>query len=103
VIDYTSIEAVKLGLRIDHSDDDPHLELLIKAATRQVSGYLKTADEDQPELLTEVPEDVQLATLMMVGFLYANSDADPNKVFDPGYLPAPVQSLLYPLRTPTAV
>jgi hypothetical protein len=103
MIDYTDLTAVKAAHRIDHDDDDTHLELLIKAATRQVSGYLKTPDEEQPEYLADVREDVQLATIMLVGFLYANSDADPAKAFDPGYLPAPVQSLLYPLRTPTAV
>jgi uncharacterized phage protein (predicted DNA packaging) len=103
MIDYTTLEAVKLAHRIDHDDDDTHLELLIKAASRQVSDYLKTPDGEQPEALEYLREDIQLATIMLVGFLYANSDADPEKAFDPGYLPAPVQSLLYPLRTPTAV
>lgn len=102
MIDYTTLEAVKAAHRIDHDDDDGHLSLLITAATRQVSGYVG-AEAPDPEFLSEVREDVQLATIMLVGFLYANSDADPAKAFDPGYLPAPVQSLLYPLRTPTAV
>ena len=100
MIDYTTLEAVKLGLRIDHIDDDAHLSLLITASTRQVASYLKAVAPD-PEFLSDVPEDVQLATIMLVGFLYNNPDNNQDKAFDPGYLPAPVQSLLYPLRTPT--
>jgi hypothetical protein len=100
VIDYTSLAAAKLALRIDHDDDDAHLSLLIKAASRMVAGYLKDAAPD-PEYLAEVPEDVQIAAIMLVGILYNNPDSDPDGAFDPGYLPAPVQSILYPLRTPT--
>jgi uncharacterized phage protein (predicted DNA packaging) len=100
VIDYTTLEATKSALRIDHDDDDANLSLLITASTRMVASYLKAAAPD-PEFLSEVSEEIQVATIMLVGYLYANPDSNPDKAFDPGYLPAPVQSILYPLRTPT--
>ena len=100
MIDYTSLEAVKLALRIDHEDDDTNLALLITASTRMVASYMKDAAPD-PEYLAEVPEEIQFATIMLVGILYANTDSDEGKLYDPGYLPYPVQGLLYPLRTPT--
>lgn len=98
--DYTTLEELKPALRIDHEDDDTMLEILIKASSQLVSEYLKDSapESDYP---AEVPERVRLATIMLVGYFYRNPDADPEKAFDPGYLPAPVQSILYPLRKPT--
>jgi hypothetical protein len=47
-----------------------------------------------------VPDEVQLAVLMMVGILARDRDGVEAKDWDHGYLPRPVTSLLYPLRDP---
>lgn len=98
-MDYATLDEVKLGLRIDHDDDDAHLTILITGSSRMVAQYLKSAAPEDSS--GDVPEEIKIATIMLVGYLYANPDSDPDKAFDPGYLPAPVQSILYPLRTPT--
>lgn len=98
--DYVTLEATKLALRIDHDDDDAHLGLLISGASRMVAQYLK-GNAPEIEYPEEADPEIKIATIMLVGHLYNNPDSDPDKAFDPGYLPAPVQSILYPLRTPT--
>lgn len=44
--------------------------------------------------------NIQAATLLMLGYLYRDRDADSDKAYQQGYLPAPVTALLYPLRDP---
>lgn len=106
-----TVDQAKAQLRIDTGDGDTNLALLIRAASRAVLRYLKTPDAYQDSAgdviadsngdPTEVPEDVQAAVIMLTG----NFMRDPSGVrpedWAAGYLPAPVISLLYPLRDPT--
>lgn len=96
----------------DTTDDDADLTLKVKAASRAVVRYLKTAADafldsaGDPHLDSNgdaigVPEDVQLAVLFLVGWFYRNRDEDATKAFEEGRLPAPVTALLYPMRKPT--
>lgn len=47
-----------------------------------------------------VSDPIKSATLLMVGYLYKDRDENPEDAYQPGYLPAPVTALLYPLRDP---
>lgn len=100
-------EQVKAALRIDTTDDDAHLTLLIGAASNRIISFLKgRADEvlnlDSAGELTSagIPDEVTVATIMLVGYLYRNPDQDRDGDFELGQLPKPVKSLLYMLRDP---
>lgn len=99
---------LKEALRIDSDDEDGILGLYIDAASLSVISYLKGQADvvlgldsggDIPSG-AEVPEPIQLATIVLVGHIYRNPDGDPDKDFEHGYLPRPVTALLYPYRDP---
>lgn len=111
-----SLEVASSHLRRDTTADDPDLELKIKAASKAVVTYLKTpsfADsngdipEDSNGIALDVPEDVQVATLLLIGEYYRQRDANAgqtglvNEQYGYGYLPQAVIGLLYPYRVPT--
>lgn len=103
--DLVDLDEAKKMLRIEGEDDNAALALLISAASASVLTYLKTAADPfvgaDGNLKGEVPAQVKVATLLLVGMLRRNPDNDVERAFEPGYLPVPVMSLLYPLRTPT--
>jgi hypothetical protein len=101
-------DEVKRALRIDldDTDDDALIEQLIYGATKMVINYLKSAADayldsggDVPSG-TDIPDEIKTATIMLVGFLFKQSDQDPEGYFERGYLPKPVTAILYPLRDP---
>jgi hypothetical protein len=104
-----TLAEVKAGLRIDTTDDDALLQLLIGAASESVINYLKAqaaelfdldaAQGNSPQD-ADVPDVIKNATIFLTGVYYRNSDGDADKNFTPGYLPAPVISMLYSLRDP---
>lgn len=108
--DLVTLDQVKQALRVDGDDDDSTLTLYITAASRAVARYLgQRVDEtlslansppDSPPDPELVPEDVVIATLLLVGHWYRNPDGDPDNAFERGYLPRPVTALLFPLRDP---
>lgn len=101
-------------LRSDATADDTDLELKIKAASRAVLTYLKPAGvaallevdssgdpiEDSDGVIEDAPEDLQLATLLLIGVFYRDREGTETANWTPGYLPGPVISLLYPYRDP---
>jgi hypothetical protein len=103
-----TLEDVKSALRIDTEDDDFILTAYVAAASAAVIGYLKEQadailDLDSGGDLTsgsDVPADIQVATIMLVGHFYREPDGDTEKAFEYGYLPKPVVSLLYRYRDP---
>lgn len=120
-LQYVTLAEAKAHLRVDFSDEDMAIELLIGAASGAVKNYLKSAsvyepdrDEDDTPIydsdgIPEVAEDsnttktvrieVKQAVLILVGEWYKNREAAQDMA-SPGYLPVPVMSLLYPLRDP---
>lgn len=109
-----SLEQASNHLRRDSSDDDSDLIIKIKAASRAVVTYMDggadffldsagDAIEDSNGTAIGVPDDVQAATLMMVGLLYKTRDGEAGTInpdFSSGFLPDVVTCLLYPYRTP---
>lgn len=102
-----TIQQVKQALRIDENDDDEILTLMISAASRRVIQHLKAQaqvlldlDSGGDPVSAGVPDEVALATIMLVGYLFKNLDQDPEGDFHLGKLPLPVKSILYMLRDP---
>jgi hypothetical protein len=54
--------------------------------------------EDSAGIAIDVPEDIEVATLLLVGYFYKQRDEDANKEFDSNTLPRPVKALLLPYR-----
>ncbi len=104
--DLVTLDQVKAGLRIDHSDDDAQLSLLISAASERIINYLKGRAkevlnmDDDGNIIGPVPAAVTTAAMMMVGYLYRDPDQDPERDWELGRLPKPVSSLIYQLRDP---
>ena len=95
-----SLDRVKAALRVDSSDDDAMLTLYIEAASAAVISYLKDAAVTLIDSASDVPPQIVVATIMLVGHFYRDPDGDTEKEFDVGCLPRPVTSMLYALRDP---
>jgi len=103
-----SLERVKEALHVDANDDDNLLQAYIAAASAAVINYLKGQAEALLDLDSggdlpsgaEVPPEIEIATLVLVGHFYREPDGNPEQAFEQGYLPKPVTALLYPLRDP---
>ena len=123
-----TIEDAKARLRIVHDAEDLDLEMMIQQASAAVMNYLGkpldyyTATTDGAYFASgsgssepvsseldassdgtttiPIPDEVQLATLLLVGILYRDRDGTEAKEWQHGYLPWPVTSFLYPLRDP---
>lgn len=104
-----TVEQVKTRLRIDHDSEDTDLALMIRSASRAVMNYLKMDAEDFYDSAgefptdsagepTDVDEEIQQAALMLVGLFYRDRSGDNRNDWDGTTLPAPVVSVLYPLR-----
>jgi len=114
--DLVDLETCKSLLKIGTADYDTELSLLITSASHQIVNYLGrltieiTQDSDQEitEIVfdisgspTVIPEEVQLAVTMLVGTWYKSGmDGNTQGDFKQGFLPDPIQSLLYQLRDP---
>lgn len=100
MVDLITLEEAKTHLRVDNDDDDKDIALKITAASAAVLNYItdkKFIDEDG-SLSGDVPADIKSATLIMLGYLYAQRDNNDNGEYTHGMLPMPVTSLLYPYR-----
>lgn len=114
-----TLAQARVQCRIDDVDsdgagpDDDALNLYIRAASSAILNYLDGAEfldsdgvvpVDSDGNPDGVPDDVQLATLFMVGEFYKNREAEQDGAVDAqfgyGYLPRPVVALLYPYRSP---
>jgi hypothetical protein len=107
-----SLEKTKLRLRFDDSAADPDIELAIRGASRLVLNYIGdkatpffdsygAIEVDTAGVATDMPEDIQNATMYLAGWMVRNPDSDSDKSFEQGYLPLPVIAMLYQYRVPT--
>lgn len=113
MIELVTLEQTRQALQMTHTGQDDLIVGLIRASSRMVLSYLKldedaylnsdgTMEMDSATLgYDEVPAEVQAATLYLVGVLFRDRDGAESEKWSPGYLPGPVLSMLYPLRTPT--
>lgn len=112
MIELVTLEQTKAMLRVPYNNEDDHITGLIQACSRMVLNYLRldetaylnsdgTMDLNSSTLgYDEVPEEVQAATLYLIGVLFRDRDGAESEKWTPGFLPAPVVSMLYPLRDP---
>lgn len=95
-----------LKFEMDIEDDDVRLSLLIGAASVSILRFLKSTGDEYRDsngdvVPGNVPDDIKVATIMLVGITNENPDGDPEKLFRSDYLPAPVEALLHSRREPT--
>lgn len=95
-----SLDRVKSALRVDGSDLDSDLGLMIGAASEVLIGYAKNPAWLEVEPLV-VPERFQLAAIALVGSYLREIDGDEAKSFGHNNLPWFVTAMLAGDRTPT--
>ncbi|MDQ0035926.1 hypothetical protein J2W30_003699 [Variovorax boronicumulans] len=116
MIAVVTLEQARLRLRIDTTDGDADLQLMIDSATDIVIRHLKGAplyeqeldgdgkpvvDGDGNPVYTEefVPAIVN-AILLLIGYLNKDRDNDKDHEWDENSLPRPIRAILNPLRDP---
>lgn len=110
-----ALATARSWVRLDTTDDDAILEAVITSASDLVVNYLGAEalerlllldsnglipEDSNGVIAVDVPGAVLGAVRYLVAWIYRNRDADPDEAFAPGYLPAPVTAMLYPLRDP---
>ena len=67
-----SLEVAKSHLRVDHDEEDTHIERIAEQASAIVVDYLKTENvwEDSSGNITDVPPLIEAAVLLVIGNLY---------------------------------
>lgn len=93
-----TLEEVKEHLRYDDDSNDNNLEIYRKAAESAVLRYTDEAHHELP-----YPEEFRLAVLVYVGYYDKHRNAESDTPVNGNFMPQPVQALLFPYRTPTAV
>lgn len=92
--EFATLDEVKHHLRYDDDDSDEILTIYLQSAEKSVKNYI--TDEITDEMLPTL----KTATLLMVGYLDDNRNAENGGQFG-NFLPAPVRQILSPYRTPT--
>ena len=122
MIPFVTLARAKEHLYVIEDADDALIAAQVAAASGAVQNYLKSSLPFAPEIDSNlqpvrdsngaivyardsngdrlIREEVQQATLILLGHFYKNRDDNPDSAFPPGYLPAPCVALLYPLRDP---
>jgi len=118
-----SLQQAKENLLIDFNTYDTDITLKISSASGMVLNYLKSrrnlyvllVDDDGVPVLDSqggviyeldgqgariVRDEVKHAVLILVGMFFRDRDGVEAKDWAPGFLPAPVTAILYPLRDP---
>lgn len=90
---FATLDEVKHYLQYD-DDHDEILSIYLQSATLSVKNHI--TDEITDKMLPTL----KVATLLMVGYLDDNRNAERGAEFG-NYLPAPVRQMLAPYRTPT--
>lgn len=109
-----SLDYASDHIRRDQADDDADLERKIRAASRAVVNYLGDSASmfldsagdpfvDSNGIVIDVPDDVQMATAMLVAEFYDGVRGDAvDAQYGYGFMSAPIIALLYPYRDVSA-
>lgn len=107
-----SLDYSSLDVRRDTTEDDVDLTAKIKGASSAVMHYCNwnidsftdsngSVFEDSNGIALDVPDDIQLATALLVRDYYSGKPSAPvDAQYGYGYLPQVVVSLLMPYRLP---
>jgi hypothetical protein len=104
-----TLEQAKEQVRETGDCEDDDIKLKIQAASQIIANYLQSAfdpyldstgtpETDADGIVLNIPDDVKMATLVMVGYLYRARDSDEEKAFGLGQLPFAVTALIYHRR-----
>ena len=85
-----SVDELKSHLRIQHDEEDSHMESLLLQAQAAANDFCRT------EYDTEAPEPVRLAVLLMASHFYENRDNSDKAAFMT--MQMAFHALLYPHR-----
>jgi len=102
-----SVDQVKAHVNLDHDLSDEDIELKIHGASAMILGFIKSnADslvDSSGAVVADVPYDIQIATCLLVGFLFARrgEDGGAGAGLVDGYPPPDVRFFLHRYRTPT--
>lgn len=101
-----TIAETRHSLRYNDNYSDTRLSLLIGAASKSILRYIKSdgdvyRDTNGDVVPGNVPDDIKVATIMLVGIMDRNIDGNEGDIYKSDYLPAPVESLLHSRRDPT--
>ncbi len=95
--DLITLEITKKHLRVIHNRDDGYIELLIKAATRNVLDFIDFLDWDavKEKYEGEIPENLSVAALLIISDMYQNraSQTEVNL-----YVNRACENLMFPSR-----
>lgn len=109
-----SVDQASAHLRRDTDSDDLDLLGKIMGASQAIMNYIAGGADgftdsngdvlpDSDGVAIDVPYDIQIACLLLIGEFYKNREAKQEGVvgaqFGYGYLPQPVISLLMPYRS----
>lgn len=118
-----TLEEAKDHLNVDFPDADADIRLKVKSASGAVLNYLKSRRmlykfqyNEQGDLVLDsqgngtyeldsqgdriIRDEVKHAVLLLTGIFFRDRDGVEMALWQPGFLPAPVTALLYPLRDP---
>ncbi len=96
-MEWVTLEDAKNHLRYDDDSNDANLTMYILAAEAAVKRYIT-------ETVTAAnTPDIKVAVLLLVGHYDYHRNISKDTPENGNYLPAPVQSLLWPYRKPTAI
>jgi hypothetical protein len=113
--DLVSLAQAQDHLKDSYSENENDIALKIKAASKAIIKYLDGGEDaftdsdgqlayDSNGEPLGVPEDIQIACLLLLGEFYRNRDGEQGGAIDAqfgyGYLPRPVVALLFPYRSP---
>lgn len=107
---FVSLNQVKTRLRIDNDAEDADITDMIEQCTAVIIAYLKmpgayqdtsgTVQNDSNGDPVGVPKEVQLSTLLLIGYMYRDRDGADIAQWQQGFLPWQVTAPIYHLRDP---
>lgn len=92
------LQIVKEHLRYDDDSNDLILQGYLDASESVVLNYITDKFVDG-----EYPKAIHQAILLLCGYFDQYRNAEQEMPINGNFLPMPVQSLLFPYRTPTAI
>jgi hypothetical protein len=101
-----SIAEARGALRFNDTDSDVRLSLLISAASNAILRYINSEGDEYRDSAGDiipgnVPDDIKIATIMLVGIMDRNPDGNDGGIYKSDFLPEPVEAILMCLRDPT--
>lgn len=101
-----TLAEVKGTLKFDETTiDDARISFLIGAASLSILRYIRSTGAEYRNTNGDivpgnVEDDIKHATIMLIGIMDRNPDANEGGIFKSDYLPANIESLLHSRRDP---